>query len=121
MSACFSLLRLTSVSDEMKVYLLYLALTQKSTARHPSPAAHSIYASESLSRCQCSLNTLHVSLEDLSSSPDSNSVTAMRVFKHSRITEDSCSAAHGQIQLQFLVQRCCWGEGKRAGWGRGRM
>lgn len=44
MSACFSLLRLTSVSDEMKVYLLYLALTQRSTARHPSPAAHSIYA-----------------------------------------------------------------------------
>ena len=28
----------------------------------------------------------------------------MKVFKHSRITEDSCSAAHGQIQLQFLME-----------------
>lgn len=46
MSGCFSSLQLTSVSDEMKMYLLYLALTQRSTVRHsPSlPAAHSIYS-----------------------------------------------------------------------------
>lgn len=45
----------------------------------------------------------------------------MKVLKHSRITEDSCLALHGKIQLQFLVKRCCWREGKGAGWGVGRV
>lgn len=45
MSSCFSSLQLTSVGDEM-IYLLYLALLQKSTSRIPQIylATHAIYS-----------------------------------------------------------------------------
>lgn len=60
-------------------------------------------------------------LEYLNFIPGTHNVIAMKVLKHSRITEESCLATHGRIRLQLLVKRCCWKEGRGAGWGVGRI
>lgn len=114
MSGCFSSLQLTSVSDEMKIYciLLYhrkarLDITQIYLL------VHDIYSPLfSIDDKKESLNTLRLSIECLSFILGTSSVIAMKVLKHSRITEDSCSVTHGQILLQFLVKRHCGGRGK---------
>lgn len=115
MSGCFSSLQLTSVSDEMKIYciLLYhrkaqLDLTQTSLLTHNmrSPLFSSDDDKEAL-------GASHISIECLSFI--CGRVIAMTALRHSGITEDCCSVAHGQIRLQFLVKRCCWREGRGSG------
>lgn len=102
--------------------LLYLAISQKSTLRYYIDLPACTWHIWTFILQWWEQRVFEPKFHSCSSLiPGTHNVIAMKVWKRCRIIEDSCLATHEWIQLQFLVKRCCWREGKGAGWGVGRM